>query len=61
MLEEAVHEDTETRDWRYAQLRKLGVGHDDAWELRERRDVAHELERLLERGCSPQIAVKILR
>jgi hypothetical protein len=49
-----------TAAWRYEQLLRLGIDPVLAWSLRHQADVVHEVSDLIERGCSPQIAGKIV-
>jgi hypothetical protein len=63
--EAQVHDETEleriTR-WRREELERAGYGADDAAELAARLDVdLHTAILLLERGCEPALALKILR
>ena len=46
--------------WRYRQLVKRGVPVEDAERLAEQRDVVHEIDRLLEKGCPPDRAALIV-
>jgi hypothetical protein len=63
----AVHEIVETEAerverWRAEALERAGYEHDDALELASRQDVdLHDALDLIERGCPPDLAVRILR
>jgi len=63
----AVHEIVESEverveRWRAAALERAGYDPDDAVELASRPDVdLHEAIGLVERGCPPELAVRILR
>lgn len=46
--------------YRYHELRKRGIEHREALELAERADVVHKLDRLLQKGCPPGQATRIL-
>jgi hypothetical protein len=48
--------------WRAEVLERAGYGHEDAQELASRLDVdLHAALQLIERGCPPHLAVRILR
>lgn len=48
--------------WRFEQLRNAGYGEEAAQELARRSDVdLHVALELVERGCSPDVALDILR
>lgn len=48
-------------DWRFAELRRAGYSHADAWVLASAKQVDVRLaERLLEQGCPPATALSIL-
>jgi len=59
-----VLEDTELsriEDWRTEELQRAGYGHRAAGRLAARHDVdLHRAVELIERGCSPELAMKIL-
>jgi hypothetical protein len=59
-----VLEDTEQVQielWRAEELERAGYSHRAAERLAARQDVdLHQAVRLLERGCSPELALKIL-
>jgi hypothetical protein len=59
-----VLEDTEQQQielWRAQELERAGYSHRAAGRLAARQDVdLHHAVRLLERGCSPELALKIL-
>ncbi|MBV8257247.1 MAG: hypothetical protein JOZ56_06135 [Actinobacteria bacterium] len=63
----AVHEIYETEAerverWRAEALERAGFEHTDALELASRLDVdLHAALALIERGCTPELAVQILR
>ncbi|MGH6876708.1 MAG: hypothetical protein ACREHV_04930 [Rhizomicrobium sp.] len=47
--------------WRAERLERAGYDHDVAHELAERPDIdLHHAVELLERGCDPEIAARIL-
>jgi hypothetical protein len=47
--------------WRIEELERAGYGHRAAGRLAARHDIdLHAAVRLLERGCSPELALKIL-
>jgi hypothetical protein len=58
---EAVnHEDLLVHDWRVAQLTRLGV----PWSLAETHADHldwHQIARLVQRGCPPRLALRIVR
>jgi len=62
----AAHEIIETElerveRWRTAELMRVGFAGDDAVALAARLDVdLHEAIELIERGCPPELAVRIL-
>ncbi len=66
MSETELHvlEDTEQRrieDWRTEELERAGYSHRAAGRLAARHDVdLHRAVELLQRGCSPELAMKIL-
>ena len=54
-------EEIAVRIWKQRQLVNAGFGMKDAGRIAARRDVDyHEAIRLLERGCAPEMAAKIL-
>ena len=59
-----VLEDTELsriEDWRTEELQRAGYGHRAAARLAARHDVdLHRAIELIQRGCSPELATKIL-
>jgi hypothetical protein len=59
-----VLEDTEQQQielWRSEELERAGYSHRAAGRLAARLDIdLHQAVRLLERGCSPELALKIL-
>jgi hypothetical protein len=59
-----VLEDTEQMQielWRAEELERAGYSHRAAGRLAARQDIdLHQAVRLLERGCSPELALKIL-
>jgi hypothetical protein len=59
-----VLEDTEQQQielWRAQELERAGYSHRAAGRLAARHDVdLHQAVRLLERGCSPELALRIL-
>jgi hypothetical protein len=59
-----VLEDTEQQQielWRTQELERAGYSHRAAGRLAARHDVdLHQAVRLLERGCSPELALRIL-
>ncbi len=63
----AVHEIVETEAerverWRAEALERAGYEHQDALELASRQDVdLHDALDLIEHGCPPDLAVRILR
>ena len=63
-MELHVLEDTEQQQielWRTEELERAGYSHRAAGRLAARQDVdLHLAIRLLERGCSPDLALKIL-
>lgn len=65
MTTAATHPITEldrVEDWRAQELERAGYPHEAAAELAARHDVdLHRAVDLLERGCSPELAVSILR
>jgi hypothetical protein len=47
--------------WRAEELERAGYSHRAAGRLASRQDIdLHQAVRLLERGCSPELALKIL-
>ncbi len=66
MGETEVHvlEDTEQQLielWRSEELQRAGYGHRAAERLAARQDIdLHQAVQLLERGCTPELALKIL-
>ncbi|HZT94037.1 MAG TPA: hypothetical protein VE985_06135 [Gaiellaceae bacterium] len=62
----AAHDIVETElerveRWRTAELMRVGFPGDDAVRLAARLDVdLHEAIELIQRGCSPELAVRIL-
>ena len=62
----AAHEIIETElerveRWRTAELMRVGFAGDDAVALAARLDIdLHEAIELIERGCPPELAVRIL-
>jgi hypothetical protein len=47
--------------WRTEELERAGYGHRAAGRLATRQDIdLHQAIRLLERGCPPELALKIL-
>ena len=52
--------DTIVHDWRVTQLRRLGVP-DALAEVDADYADWHQVARLVQRGCSPQLAVRIVR
>jgi hypothetical protein len=62
----AAHEIIETElerveRWRTAELMRVGFAGDDAVALAARTDVdLHQAIELVQRGCSPELAVRIL-
>jgi len=48
------------REWRIAQLERLGVSRLTAWMFGDYVDW-HEIAALVRRGCSPELAVEIVR
>lgn len=57
---EATDEDQLIHDWRTAQLERLGIPEWLADIVADRIDW-HEIAELVERGCSPQLALDIVR
>jgi hypothetical protein len=59
-----IHDDTEAERiviWRHEELERAGYPPEDAAELAARSDVdLHTAVRLLEQGCDPELALKIL-
>jgi hypothetical protein len=59
-----ILEDTEQQQielWRTQELERAGYSHRAAGRLATRLDIdLHQAVRLLERGCSPELALKIL-
>ena len=59
-----VLEDTEQQQielWRIEELQRAGYSHRAAGRLAARTDVdLHQAIRLLERGCAPELALRIL-
>ena len=53
--------DSEVFDWRFDQLRRCGYPETEAWILAGARDVDLRLAaRLLDEGCPPETAARIL-
>lgn len=52
---------TEVESWRLARLRDLGFTAYQAGRLLEHPDVAHDAWDLVNAGCSPALAYRILR
>jgi hypothetical protein len=47
--------------WRIEELERAGYGHRAAWRLAARHDIdLHAAVRLLQRGCTPELALRIL-
>ena len=59
-----VLEDTEQQQielWRTQELERAGYSHRAAGRLAARQDIdLHQAVRLLERGCAPELALRIL-
>jgi hypothetical protein len=54
-------EDERIKSWRTEELERAGYSQRAAGRLAERRDIdLHKAVRLLESGCSPQLALRIL-
>ena len=53
-------DDSIVHDWRVTQLRRLGVP-DSLAEVDADYADWHQVARLVQRGCSPQLAVRIVR
>jgi hypothetical protein len=53
-------DDSTVHDWRVTQLRRLGVP-DALAEVDADYADWHQVARLVQRGCSPQLAVRIVR
>ncbi len=52
----------DVRRWRRVVLRRAGFGEDLAWSLaRDGRVDLHELLTLVDRGCPPELAARILK
>lgn len=59
VLEDTEHQQIEL--WRSEELERAGYSHRAAGRLAARFDIdLHQAVRLLERGCSPELALKIL-
>lgn len=56
-----LSETTRLLDWRYLELRKLGLSTMAAEDLCELPDVAHQAQTLIAAGCPPRLAYRILR
>lgn len=52
-------EEREVEDWRYRMFRELGLRPDDAAQLAHSHVDWHEVKRLLENGCSPELVLRI--
>jgi hypothetical protein len=59
-LDEVDYEDVLIHEWRAEQLRRLGVPHTLADTFAQLVDW-HEVANLVERGCAPRIALRIVR
>jgi hypothetical protein len=59
-LEEPSDEDLLVQDWRASQLRRLGLPATLADTFAQLVDW-HEVAKLVERGCTPQLALRIVR
>jgi hypothetical protein len=46
--------------WRFEGLRSLGFSYDAAHELAERADILHKAQPLIDSGCPPEVAERIL-
>jgi hypothetical protein len=58
---EAVnHEDLLVHDWRVAQLTRLGIPRSLAEAYADHLDW-HQIARLVQRGCPPRLALRIVR
>jgi hypothetical protein len=59
-----IHDETEAERierWRHEELERAGYSPEDAAELAARSDVdLHTAVRLLEQGCEPELALRIL-
>jgi hypothetical protein len=54
-------EQVQIKLWRTEELERAGYSHRAAGRLAARQDIdLHQAVRLLERGCSPELALKIL-
>ena len=59
---ETPTEHARAADWRYEQLRHAGYSVDAASALADRNDIdLHAAVELLENGCEPELALRILR
>jgi hypothetical protein len=53
------HEDSLVHEWRVAQLKRLGIPGVLAEDAADRVDW-HQIARLVQRGCPPQLALRIV-
>lgn len=58
--EAILHEDSLVHEWRVAQLKRLGIPGLLAEAEADKVDW-HQIARLVQRGCSPQLALRIVR
>jgi hypothetical protein len=54
------HEESPVHNWRGSQLKRLGLSGSLAESYADRIDW-HQIARLVKRGCSPQLALRIVR
>jgi hypothetical protein len=62
-VEAAAHTDDFSAEerWRLDELRNLGLNRVQALDLVDQPDIAHRLRELVDAGCPPAVAYRILR
>jgi hypothetical protein len=59
-LEKQQSEEDLLADYRYGELLRRGVQMEFAEMLADRKDIVHDLDYLLEKGCPIELAVRII-